>query len=328
MGTKLTYYDRQQIAYFKRLGLNAKRIAEKIGKDRTVVWRELKRNAGQFLPYDADDAQYFAERRAKKTNRPKLIKDTKLKNYIVEKINKKWSPEQISGRIRKHPPKHLAGKKITHETIYQYIYCHEPWLYHKLRKAHYDRHKKCGRKPNRRTFIPDRTPISARPDYINDKLQLGHLESDSMVGKGYKSGLSVQYERVIKLARLGKIDNFSAQETQDALMIAIESLPDNFIKSITFDNGTEGANHNRVKEAYNLQTFFCDPYCAWQKGGVENLIGLVRQYYPKGTDLTQITAREIYQVQEELNDRPRKSLDYKTPNELLIEYKQNSKMLH
>jgi IS30 family transposase len=327
MGNKLTYYDRQQIALLHRIGLNAKRIAEKIGKDRTVVWRELKRNAGCYMPYEANSAHYFAKRRARKTNRPILEKDLALHKYVVEKLEKDWSPEQIAGRIKNHPPKHLVGKKISHETIYQFIYNKEPWLYHKLRRAHPDRQPRYQRK-KRRTFIPDKVPIGLRPDEINDRLEIGHFESDSMIGKGHKYGLSAQYERSIHLARLNKIDNFSGDETNNALRITVESLPDGFVKSFTFDNGSENAKHKEVRDDYSLQTYFCDPYRPWQKGGVENIIGLVRHYFPKGTDLTNVTKEQINQVEELLNNRPRKSLDFKTPNELLIEYKQNSKMLH
>jgi IS30 family transposase len=327
MGDKLTYYDRQQIALWDRVGLNAKRIAEKIGKDRTVVWRELKRNAGCYMPYNADKAHYFASRRAKKTNRPILDKDPVLHKYVVAKLGEDWSPEQIAGRIKNHPPKHLIGKKISYEAIYQFIYDKEPWLYHKLRRAHPDRQPRYQRK-KRGVFIPDKVPIGLRPDEINDCLELGHFESDSMVGRGHKCGLSTQYERSIHLARLNKINNFTAYETKEALKMTVESLPDGFVKSFTFDNGSENANHKEVKDEYSLRTYFCDPYRPWQKGGVENIIGLIRQYFPKGTDLTSVTREQIFQIQENLNNRPRKSLDFKTPNELLIEYKQNSKMLH
>lgn len=327
MGNKLTYYDRQQIDLWRRVGLNAKQIAEKIGKDRTVVWRELKRNSGCYLPYNAENAHYFAKRRASKTNKPLLEKDTILHDYVVCMLRKNWSPEQISGRIKKHPPKLLVGKKISHEAIYQYIYDKEPWLYHKLRRAHPDRQPRYSRK-KRRPFIPEKVSINVRPEIINNKSELGHFESDSMIGKGRKYGLSAQYERSIHLAQLTKIDNFTADETKEALKITVESFPDGFVKSFTFDNGLENAGHKDIKDDYKIHTYFCDPYKPWQKGGVENIIGLVRQYLPKGTDLTDITNEEIYQIQELLNNRPRKSLDFKTPNELLIEYKQNSKMLH
>jgi IS30 family transposase len=327
MGTKLTYYDRQQIAFWKRVGLNAKQIAERIGKDRTVVWRELKRNAGCYLPYDADSAQYFADRRAKKTNRPILRKDAALYDHVVLKLEEGWSPEQIAGRIKKRPTKRLAGKKISHETIYQFIYNEEPRLYHKLRRAHPDRQPRCQRK-KRGVIIAGKVPISCRPSIAEDRSEIGHLESDSMVGKGHKSGLSVQYERSIQLTSLNKIENFTANETKEAIKMTVESLPDGFTKSITFDNGGENAKHLELKEEYKLLTFFCDPYKAWQKGGVENVIGLVRQYLPKRTDLTEITQEQIQVIEDKLNNRPRKSLDFKTPNELLKEYKQKSKMLH
>lgn len=327
MGNKLTYYDRQQIALWHRIGLNAKRIAETIGKDRTVVWRELKRNRSPFFLYDADKAHYFAQRRARKTNKPKLEKDIALRDWVVENLKAGWSPEQIAGRLKNHPPRKLKGEKISYEAIYQYIYDKEPWLYHQLRRAHPDRYRKFHRK-KRPVSIPDRTPIALRDDVINSRQEIGHFESDSMIGKDHKHGLSVQFERKIQYALVGRIENYTAQETKDALAMAIESLPANFVKSITFDNGRENTRHVDIKNDYNIQTFFCDPYKAWQKGGVENVIGLIRQYLPKRTDLTQITDIQIAQIQELLNNRPRKKLDYKTPNELLLEYKEDTKMLH
>jgi IS30 family transposase len=327
MGNKLTYYDRQQIAFWHRIGYNAKRIAERIGKDRTVVWRELKRNRSPFFPYDADNAHYFSQRRAKRTNKPKLEKDIALRDYIVGCLRLGWSPEQISGRLKNHPPCKLKGRKISYEAIYQYIYDKEPWLYHKLRRAHPDRYRKFHRK-KRPVSIPDRTPIALRDDAINSRQEIGHFESDSMIGKGHRHGLSVQFERAIQYVLIGRIENFTAEETKDAITMAIESLPDKFVKSITFDNGRENTQHIDIKNDYNIQTFFCDPYKAWQKGGVENVIGLIRQYLPKGTKLADITDIRVAQIQELLNSRPRKKLDYKTPDELLLEYKEKVKMLH
>jgi len=328
MGTRLNYYDRQQIDYYSRLGWNAKRIAERIGKDRTVVWRELKRNRSPHFKYDADEAQYYSERRSKITNKAKLEKDEKLKEFVFKKLNLGWSPEQISGRLKNYPPEELEGKYICPESIYQHIYSSEPHLYHKLRRAHPNRWKKFGRKKQRREIIPEKVSIHDRPKEIDKRKELGHLESDSMVGKGRSRGISVQYERVSRYTSIQPIENFSSQETKDALTATIACLPDDFVKSITFDNGSENTKHTEIRDEYNINTFFCDPYSAWQKGGVENVIGLIRQYLPKKTDLSKVPIKNLYIIEYLLNNRPRKSLNYKTPNEVLKERTEEQEMLH
>lgn len=325
MGTRLTYFDRQQIAFYSRLKWNAKRIAEVIGKDRTVVWRELKRNRSPHLEYEADKAHYYSKRRAQRTNRRKLAKYPKLRAYVRRRLGEGWSPEQIAGRLKAHPPPGLAKLAVSHEAIYQFIYEEEPWLYHKLRRKQPVRYQKCGRRKNKAS-IPERVSIHERPEEINNRSEVGHLESDTMLCKGRKVALSVQYERKIQLVRIHQVQGFNAPETKEALKHTIESLPDRFVQSITFDNGTEGAKHHELRQEYALHTYFCDTYAAWQKGGVENMNGLLRQYLPRKTDLSQITREQLYDIQEKLNNRPRKKLNYQTPNELLAEYK--GKMLH
>ena len=144
-----------------------------------------------------------------------------------------------------------------------------------------------------------------------------------MICKGKKEVLSVQYERMIQLVRIHKILGFSAPITLEAQKQTIESLPDNFVKTMTFDNGIEGAKHYQLQETYGIQTYFCDTYSAWQKGGVENMNKLLRQYLSRKTNLATVSEAEIYDIQELLNNRPRKGLNYQTPNEKLLEYKQS-----
>jgi len=323
MGTTLTYLDRQVIEHYHRRGFKIRAIARKINKDHSVVVRELQRNRSPHLPYQAKVAQKLAENRARKTNKKKLEKDERLKDYVVEKLHLDWSPEQISGRLKRQPPVKLQGQSVSPETIYQYIYEEAPWLYHKLRKAHSDRWKKWGRKKQKRENIPEKVSIHDRPKVIEERAEFGHLESDSMVGKNHKQGLSVQFERVSKYVCLQPIENFTAEETKDAINTTIANLPDDFVKSITFDNGTENTKHTEIRDEYSIATFFCDPYSAWQKGGVENSIGLVRQYLPKKTDLATVPLRKLYWIEHQLNTRPRKALNFKTPKEALDDYKKN-----
>lgn len=319
---KLTKYDREQIEHYVRVGLSGRSIAKKIGRHHSVVERELTRNRSPHFSYEASKADYFSKRRAKKTNKRKLEKNEKLYDYVLEKLGKDWSPEQIAGRLKNHPPPKLKGLRISHESIYQFIYEVEPWLYHKLRYKRYDRQKQHSRK-SRKVSIPERISIHERPEAINKRLEIGHFESDTMSCKGKKQALSVQYERSIQLVRIHKVQGFNAPETKEALRQTIYSLPEEFIKSITFDNGGEGAKHHELKREFNLKTYFCDAYAAWQKGGVENANGRLRQYLPRKINLENVTDDQLYEIQERLNNRPRKGLSYKTPNEKLIKFIQS-----
>lgn len=313
---RLTKYDREQIEHYLRAGSSIREIARIMGRDHSVIVRELKRNRSPHFMYESSKADYFSQRRARKTNKRKLEKNEKLYDYVLKCLEKDWSPEQIAGRLKNYPPPKLKGMVISHEAIYQFIYDVEPWLYHKLRYKRYDRQKHFARKPQK-VSMPERVSIHERPEVINNRLEVGHFESDTFVCKGKKDVLSVQYERTIQLARIHKVLGFSATETKEALKQTIWSLPDNFIKNITFDNGTEGTKHYELRQPFNIKTYFCDAYAAWQKGGVENMNGRLRQYLPRKINLENITDDQIYEIQERLNNRPRKGLGYLTPNEKL-----------
>jgi len=324
---RLSYYERQIIETSLAAGRSARAIARVIGRDHSVVSREIKRNKGQLFPYSSGLAQKATWRRAKYTNTKKLIKDWRLCLYVTNRLHELWSPEQIAGRLKSHPPEFLSGKSVGHEAIYRFIYDEDkgaPWLYHKLRRTHPLRQPQGQRKSNQRTIIPDRTPISARPEVVNRKERYGDWESDGMEFQRKRKGLvSVQKERKSHLLRLTKLETKQAKETRAAIENVLEELPREFIQSITFDNGGEAAEHYRIKEEYNLETYFCDTYCAWQKGSVENIIGLLRQYLPKRSDISALTENDLYAIQERLNNRPRKSLNYQTPNEIFKQITQS-----
>lgn len=313
---RLTEYERQIIEANLASGKSHRDIAKMIGRNQSDVSREVKRNKGQLFPYSSVIAQTAADRRAKITNTRKLNKDWRLNWYVTRRLEKQWSPEQIAGRMIKENRK----TKVCPESIYQYIYDEDkgaPWLYHELRRSHPIRQTQGQRKPNKRTLIPDRTPISVRPEAVNLRLRYGDWESDGMEFMRKKPGLiSVQKERKSQLVRLTKLETKLAKETRVAIENVIEELPQDFIHTITFDNGGEAAEHNIIKQEYEIDTFFCDRYSPWQKGSVENIIGLVRQYLPKGSDITDLTNNDLYRIQESLNNRPRKTLQYQTPNEI------------
>lgn len=317
----LTFYDRGRIEYylnFKKLSL--RKIAQLIGRNHTVVVREVSRNKGQCFPYNAELAQRIAQRRAKKTNKRKLDKDQFLHDYVLARLKDGWSPQQIAGRLKKHPPPEVKGNSISHEHIYQYLYQDAKDEYGE-RWCKYLRRRQTHRQPqysrqHRRITIPHRLSIHLRPDEVSSKNSYGHWESDTVICK-YRRPISVQYERKSMLVRINKLANFKPESTNQAIIKTLDSLPLYLVKSLTFDNGLENSQHHQLKESFDLQTYFCDPYKSWQKGGVENINGLIREYLPRKTNLHNITDQNIQQIQEKLNNRPRKSLNYLTPNEII-----------
>jgi transposase, IS30 family len=326
---RLNFYDREQIEHYLGLNYGVREIALAIGRNHSVVSRELKNYRAELYPYRASEAQTYALKRQKRRYKLKLLRHEKLREYVRDRITKDdWSPEQIAGRLKHHPPPEVVGLYACMETIYQYIYNEEegePRLYHRLRRRHPVRQKH-GKRHHRTSIIPGKVSIHERPEEINMKTEFGHWESDSLVGKGHKGGASVQYERKTQLLRIHKLSGFTAAETKGVLAESIHSLPENWFRSITFDNGRESAEHQDLRHEYTIKTFHCDAYKPWQKGGVENVNGLIRQYFPKQTDFSLVTQADVYVVQEKLNSRPRKSLDYATPNELSC--KQLTKLVH
>jgi IS30 family transposase len=319
---RITYYERQKIEFLLKHNQSARNIADALGRDHTVISREINRNGSDYLPYNAKAAQSAADRKAKHTNTRKLHKDKQLYRYVVDGLKEGWSPQQIAGRLKKHPPKGMSSKYISHEQIYEYIYndgrdeCFNR-LFHYLRRAQPRRQPRYSRKHKKKTIIPDRVSIHSRPETINQREEYGHWESDTVCFGRSKQAISVQYERKSQYVTISQLYDHGAQETIGAIVGQIETLSPRLWQSITFDNGGEAAQHTKLKRDYDMATYFCDGYKSWQKGGVENMNGLIRQYLPKKINLDGIDDGQLYEYQERLNNRPRKSLNYLTPNEIV-----------
>lgn len=316
MSNELKFYDRQKLEYWLRTKQSLRAIAKIMRRDHTVLAREIKRNGGgDRKKYRADTAQRLSEKRKHIQHKGKLDKYPELKEIVIDGLKKEWSPDVIAGKMKKENRK----QTISHESIYNYIYNRDgqyEGLYKYLRQGQSKRHRLHSRKKCK-LRIPERKSIHLRPEYINERTRYGDWESDSVIFSKQKTILSVQSERKSKLIRIHKADNKTAEETKYALMKTAESVPKEMFLTITFDNGTEGAQHTEIKKEYGIETYFCDPFASWQKGGVENANKLIRQYLPRNTDLSQLTDRDIYEIQEKLNDRPRKCLGYKSPNEVI-----------
>jgi len=321
---RITFFERQVIESGLRTGKSVRSIARCLGRDHRVIQREVDRNQMGNRPYTAILAERLANQREKLRHRRKLEKPEygELRNYVVEQLESDWSPEQIAGATIEQPPPKLLGATICHETIYQYIYEGEGRLenlYVHLRKGRKKRQRQKSRKAQK-SKIPGRISIHQRGIEVNERLDFGHWETDTLEGRrSVKEKVSVQYERKSQLLKLHKLEDKSAQETEDAIWESIESLPSWLWKTVTRDNGLENAKHEETKKVFDVQSYFCDGYAAWQKGGVENINGLLRQYIPKKADISKMTEDEIYAIQEKLNSRPKKSLNYLSPNQVIAQ---------
>ena len=315
---RLNLTERKLIASWKQAGLSNKQIAKRLKRNVSTIGREIKRNKWKQGLYESLHAQVKAHRRLMKRAYGKHpLKNKEVYAYVLEKLRWGWSPEQISGRLKKDHPNNPHWH-IHHETIYQYIYHpknQDKKLWEYLRRKQKRRKKKLGRKAQR-VRIPDRISIHLRPPEVEKRKQVGHWEGDSIVGKGHQSGLHTEYERVTSLTRFERLSRINADETKNAMKRIFDPLPRKLKRSTTLDNGSEMTKHNRV----DIKTFFADPYSSWQRGGNENANLWIRYYFPKGTDFSTISDEELKAVEWELNNRPRKKLNYATPQEVFNNY--------
>lgn len=318
MSNDLTFYERQMLQYWFRTKMSLRNISKMMKRTHSALSKEIRKNSdGDRKKYRADIAQRMTEKRRHKQRKGKMDKHPKLKEYVVSKLKDDWSPDAIAGEMKKAKKK----QTISHESIYHYIYERDgkyEGLYKYLRQGKRKRRRRYGRK-NNKLRIPERKSIHERPMYIDKRKRFGDWESDSVIFSKQKFALSVQSERKSKLVRIHMIKNKSAEETLNALIKTAKSLPKELFKTITFDNGTENVKHTKIKKEYSIKTYFCDSYKSWQKGGVENVNSMIRYYLPRKTDMSKLTDSDIYEIQEKLNNRPRKSLNYKTPNEVIKE---------
>lgn len=317
-GTEFSYPERQFLELRLLGNWGLRETARAMGRDHSVLSREVRRNR-RGAKYRAAEAQRLAEAR-KSVPRAgrKLDRDPELASWVEARLREGWSPEKAAGRLRAKAPPHLAGRAVSHEAIYGWVY----WgggrfggLSDCLWTRRGRRWARKGRKP-REAQIPGRIPVSARPE---DGLP-GHLESDSMVWRGWKGLLSVQVDRLLKVCRLRPCPDRTAGETAHALRRCIETLPHRLVRDVAFDNGSEGARHLALREEYGVMTYFCAPHSPWQKPQVENLNRTIRHWLPRKTKVSDLSDRDWRDLEGRLNNLPRKSLGYLTPNEALNQY--------
>lgn len=309
--SQLTREQRYQIFVLKKAGHSQIMVAGLLGVHKSTISRELKRNRGQ-RGYRPKQAHQFAQQRHQDKPRSKIMPDTWT---TVERLLRlQWSPEQISGWLRK-----TERGPISHEWIYQYVYANKATggdLHTHLR-CQKQRRKRYGTK-NLRGQLVDRQSIESRPDLVEKRLRVGDWELDTIIGTRHQQALVSLTERKARLALIAKVERKTAEQVTNAIVRLLKPYADK-VHTLTSDNGKEFAKHKDIAETLAADFYFAHPYSSWERGTNENMNGLIRQYFPKHCDFKTITDKEIQLVMHRLNNRPRKCLGYQTPNEVFFE---------
>ena len=316
--------ERVRIADLRRAGLGVRAIAGQVGRSPLTISRELRRNcepgSGQYRPFAA---QRLAARRRARPGRGKLSADPVLRQFVACRLEKRWSPEQISQALRIEFPGDPV-RHLVHETIYQGVYRPElgglrrglPAL---LRTGR--RHRKSHRRADARRAgaLTGMTMISQRPAAAAGRSEAGHWEGDLITGASNRSAIGTLVDRASRFTILVHLPGprHTAETVRDALVAALRPLPAQLRRSLTWDQGKEMALHGEIAEVLGMPVFFCEPHSPWQRPTNENTNGLLRQYFPKGTDLRVHAPGQLTAVAAELNARPRKTLGWNTPEALL-----------
>jgi transposase, IS30 family len=320
-GRYLSVAEREEIAVGLAAGESVRGIAARLGRSPSTVCREIARNSRGRRYYRALAAQGQAQWRAARPKTAKLAGNAVLRSWVQDKLERRWSPEQISVMLEREFADD-PGMRVSHETIYQSIYVQGRGA---LRRelAVCLRTGRALRKPRRkegqrRTRIPDMVMISERPAEAADRAVPGHWEGDLIVGKDNKSAIGTLVERSTRFVLLLHLPAaHGPAAVAGAMTEAMASLPAQLRRSLTWDQGREMTGHRQISIDTGLEVYFCDPHSPWQRGSNENTNGLLRQYFPKGTDLSVHGKARLEEVAAELNARPRKTLDWATPAQAL-----------
>jgi len=303
--TQLTQEQRYQISALLKTEHSQTEIAAEICVNKSTISRELRRNRGK-RGYRPKQAHRFAQQRRRKSAHNRI--STEIWTKIEEKLRQDWSPEQVSGWLKKN-----MDTAVSHEWIYQHIYSDK--------RAGGDLHKhlRCQKKRRKRTGdydrrgkIPNQVSIEERPEIVEQRDRIGDWEADTIIGAGKRGAIVTLVERKSRFTLLKQVARRTATAVEEAILDMLKPYQVS-THTITFDNGKEFANHQTIAQKLQANVFFAHPYSSWERGTNENTNGLIRQYFPKGSDFSSITEDQISFVKERLNDRPRKCLDFQAP---------------
>lgn len=308
---QLTKTDMVKIETLLSEGYNPSEISIRIGKHKTTVYRCVNKSKGKD-GFDGESAWKQVSSRKSVTNRhPRILPDSILEKYILVKIEKHWSPEQIAGEWREK-----TQESICHETIYQYIYKNHS----KLVKMYFRRKgKKYQHNRKEKYQLKDRRMIDERPSSVETRREMGHWEGDTIVGKAHKGAIITNVERKTGKLIASKVKRATGKAILDSTIKDFMELPEELCISMTYDNGREFALHKEIEEQTKMTVYFAHPYSPWERGSNENTNGLLREFIPKGTDFNTVSDEDLAYYVDLINNRPRKRLGFKTPNELFEE---------
>lgn len=316
---RLTLNNRIAIAVQIGLEKSYGEIGDLLGKSKSTIHREVSYWGRK--KYDAAHAQWYSDQNSslRKRAKTKIKGNTNLLAYVSEKLELRWSPEQISHSLKKDFWED-ATMQMSHEAIYQYVYVHaKKTLREELVKQL--RREKKSRGPSRRSNerrgkIAEAISIEERPAEVIGREVPGHWEGDLVVGKGHKSAIGTLVERTTRTIIIVPLASMDARTVRESFELEFSKIPEQMKKTMTYDNGKEMTQHKLFTEHTKIQVYFAHPYSPWERPTNENSNGLIRDYFPKGTDFNGISAERLKEVQHQLNTRPRKTLDWKTPKEV------------
>lgn len=315
---RLTLQEREEISRGIWAQENFAAIARRMNRPTSTVSREVWSKNKRKGCYRAEQAEQKAVGLKSRGRPKKLDANIRLRTYVYDKLRQEWSPEEIAQRLKREYPRD-ATMRISHETIYQHIYCLpkgelKAELMRGLRR---ERKHRLSRKAihYRRQRIQDIISISERPKEARGRIVPGHWEGDLIVGQGHKSALGTLVERTTRLTLLVPLEAKDAFSVRTAFAKAFKRIPKQFKKTLTYDRGSEMSEHKLFTKETKIQVYFADPSSPWQRGTNENTNGLIRQYFPKGTDFTHVSLADIQEAESRLNSRPRKTLKFYTPSE-------------
>lgn len=318
--TRVTDEERDIIAIRLAKGYLKSEIAQELGRHRSTISNEVRKSGYASGEYGATHAAKKARRRSgsRRRGKRKLAHNDRLWRYVHTKLELLWSPEQIAVSLVKEYPQNMS-MRISPEAIYQYLYVQPSKELRRLLRHGHLRRRTRGRpkKTENRGKIPDMTMIDERPEEVVSRLVPGHWEGDIIKGKYNKSALGTLVERRTRYTILVPLPAFGSESVRKAFAKALTDLPEDIRCTLTYDQGKEMADHLQLTLDTNMQVYFAHEGSPWERGTNENTNGLIRQFFPKGTDFTQVSVAEIKRVQALLNDRPRKVLGFQKPDEVL-----------
>jgi len=311
MAKHLTAEERGVLYRLRKEWKTQTEIAQVLGRHRSTICREIQRNSGG-RGYRPKQAQRKADERRLKCCRSHKMDDPHVNEYVQSRLKLYWSPDQIARRARQEFPRQ-AARQLSHQTIYN-------WIERQKDRRDWERClRRGGRRlgPTKRGRIPGCVSIEGRPRIVDQRRRYGDWEGDTIVGKGRRSGVLTTVDRKSGYLCAAKVNCLQSEAVVQAARRRLGKLPRNLRRTATFDNGKEFAQHEKLAQLLGLKVYFAKPYCAWQRGTNENTNGLLRQFFPKGTDFTRLSHHEVARAEKLLNERPRRRLGYRTPAEVL-----------